>query len=96
MIYRVEDSEGKGPYYANLGGYAVKSCGGGPRHPEPRTEGWHGRHGSAEVFGFAGKEQLEAWFSWYDLEALRALGYMVNTYDIEPHWASETQCTFFK
>lgn len=97
MIYRVENEKGEGPYYQKYVGYAIENCGRNPfRHPLPSSEGWHGHTGVGEVFGFTSKEQLERWFRQADLWALADEGYHVVTYDIEPHWQSETQCTFFK
>lgn len=95
MVFRVENEEGRGPY-SIWDGYAVMYCSGGNRHPSPQSEGYNLRSGSAEVFGFTSLEQLERWFSPRDLRKLANEGFTVVKYDCEPHWESETQCTFFK
>lgn len=84
LVYRVEDSEGKGPYYSTdpwieqvLLGIPDPS---NSRHPIPSEEGlWYV---AGLVCGFESKESAIEWFSEYVLFGLEALGQKLYGYRV--------------
>lgn len=84
LVYRVQTESGEGPY---ISGKAIDLLQPHQRcddHPAPRNDGvgdyydFHGTH----KFGFKSLEQLHAWFSSYECDVLRSMGFVMATYEV--------------
>lgn len=106
-VYRVEDSEGRGPYIHNSQMWQVE-----PElhtmdygRPAPHCERWRQGMGTdayfswendpEAVFGFTNKRALRRWFSHpEEVAALSKMGFRVGVYEPATVWRAQRQAVF--
>ena len=86
LIWRVENSEGIGPYWGNFAPqYQKVYLYDKVKHPRPK-------HSGRDIhYGFTSFEQLKAWFEetgFTVLEDLKAAGYNVVQYEIDEQYVN--------
>lgn len=87
LVYRVEDSEGRGPYRKRAGyvhEWSKDENGHNDyNHPSPYQDGLPGMWDmESYICGFKSKAQLKAWFSEEELSNLEALGFSIKTFEV--------------
>lgn len=89
IVYRVENSEGLGPYRGH--GWHPTRHMDKVTHPNPNwdegmVEEWHRRVGnhydSQYVFGFESMDQLNAWFNDQEMSDLMVFGYSIVAFEV--------------
>ena len=81
VIYRIQDSEGVGPYrseYLNQWCYCGHNS---SKHPTPQQEGL--RFSNEWYCGFESMKQLRSWFSNGELRKLHRMGLKINRIEVE-------------
>lgn len=81
-VYRVQTPAGEGPYASGIAWELLQPHQCCDNHPAPRNDGlsdFTGQH----RFGFRSLEQLHAWFSPMERDALRAMGFSMAIYEVE-------------
>lgn len=82
LVYRVQLESGEGPYASGIAWDLLQPHQRCENHPAPYHdnigEGFSGTH----RFGFKSLEQLHAWFSSYECDCLRAMGFILATYAV--------------
>lgn len=88
-IYRVETSAGVGPYNDIASPTTISDAlfkahaRDGGHHPGPWGDIPSFKEGGVYKFGFASKEQLNAWFGPEAREILKRAGYVVGVYKVD-------------
>lgn len=85
LVYRVQTECGEGPYASGIAWDLLQPHQSDrENHPSPSQDNIGDRsdfYGSHR-FGFKSLEQLHAWFSSYECDCLRAMGFVLATYAV--------------
>lgn len=82
IVYRVENSDGVGPYYCNSGEWCDGPHTQDTGRPMPYEDIPNSNHDCKNRFGFESMDKLMQWFSTSEMNKLYERGFRIVTFEV--------------